>query len=196
MHPGRRAVVRSATADLHARAESEISSYAPPNTPEGYVQFLTVMHSVLTAFAEPLDRGADVVGLPGRSDDLRSALRSDLGGNQAVEPVEIHRLTNDAFALGVAYALEGSAMGAKQIRAQVAAHYVGPTRYLDLLLADRAQRWPKFVAGLDHSSLDHLDVVQVVTGANAVFNHIVASTTRSATATSAVTTNHQSRISL
>jgi len=167
-----RAAVKAATAELHAEAERDMASFADLSTTVGYRKFAQVMFTVLARFEAAADHGAALAGIEPRSAGLLRALQADIQKVDAldVRPIESLDADSPASALGVAYAIEGSALGAAVLRRRL-----GPdvtARYLDALVTQRHDRWPKLTAELDR--LDPNALPCCVAAAAGVFDAVRA----------------------
>lgn len=164
--------VRASTSAKHVELDAAIGGRAVLSTASGYRRLLTVTAMVLDQFAEPWDRVSAEAGLDRPSQLLRSALYADLGLIPVPEPASSspsNGVRSLAFAAGVGYALEGSALGATTIlrRLERGDGRDLPRSYYDTLACFAKTRWPPFCRWLDDTDLDDGAVAE---GAGAVFD--------------------------
>lgn len=184
--------LRDETAELHALVDELGSRVASVSDPVGYRTFLLAMARVTAEFAELLDRSSETAGLPPRSDMLLRALVADLHALDVVvrfeEPpagpeASAPDVATDAAAWGVGYVLEGSALGAAVLLAEIdGSPDERPTAYLSLLVEARAGRWPGFVEGLNAADLDEPAGDLAVDAARRVFRFVEAALVESSVA--------------
>jgi len=144
-------------------------------TVAGYVRFLEVMRSTTARFSRVVDTSMTLAGASARSDRLIDAMDADLLvlGRQPPDPTPAADpgAPPTTYGLGVAYAMEGSALGAAVIarNVHVAAHPA--MSYLTMVQADRPDRWPALLRALGDIR-EPADFSELVSGAAAVFEHV------------------------
>ena len=120
-------------------------------------------------------------GLPARNADLEACLANDIASTgerldaavpgSVIDTVEIDSHTS-AFDWGCAYAVEGSANGARFMRKSAAEKL--PTgvehQYLTQMAWDAANRWPRFVEALNDQT--EIDLKELERGATEVFRFV------------------------
>lgn len=160
-------MLRQATAEVHASAETQVDLRADIGSVDGYRRFIHVMHATTTRFARPLDHSSRLAGLEPRSEALIEALGQDLGATGVTECPTPTADYGAAWAVGVGYTLEGSSLGATVLRRRVPPDV--STCYLDLLLSARRTRWVSYSRWLDNPEQSRLAADEIVAGAVAVF---------------------------
>jgi heme oxygenase len=115
-----------------------------------------------------MGRVADEVGIEDATADLIQCLREDLDevGNPSL--LSNARFESRCECWGVAYVMEGSAMGGRQILKSISTRGDSAdfsTRYLSHLVAGSKGRWPKFLAALEIVDCDDASAVSAATSA-------------------------------
>lgn len=167
--------LRARTRALHAGVDAQMQASADVGTPTGYVAHLEIMHATMQRFASNADRGAEIAGVPCRARRLIGHLEADLLMLGSCTPGQIRAddVRDDAYALGVAYALEGSALGAALLAPTVALPSRNAMAYLEALQHERGGRWSSTVTTLNAvSASDTFD--GLVHGASDVFHDVQA----------------------
>ncbi|MDD9910786.1 MAG: biliverdin-producing heme oxygenase [Ahrensia sp.] len=118
----------------------------------GYAKWLSVMASVHGRYADCWDYASRELGLEAISHRIGAAIERDcsqlaLAQDQAPQLALSPRSLEHA--LGCAYVLEGSGLGARLLLRQASAENISPTFYLTALEKLSRTRWPSFVDGLD-----------------------------------------------
>ncbi|MEO0492325.1 MAG: hypothetical protein AAF081_02800 [Actinomycetota bacterium] len=136
--------LRTETRDRHAATEQAMARAADLTTDAGWNTYFGVMYAVTAEHADALDDAAMLADVPPRSERLLVALERDAAAAADLEPV----VASSAEAIaGIAYTLEGSALGAEVLRRRLP---VGRrSAYLDLLIDGRADRWRAIRRWLD-----------------------------------------------
>ncbi len=176
MRDGLRKRLREATEAVHSSAEQQVDLRASIETPDGYCRFLSVMHTALSSFAEPLDHSSLLSGLAPRSATLVDALETDLaelaGERPAPRPHRPPSASSDLYSIGVGYTLEGSSVGAGVLRRRVTDD--APTHYLDALLGERRDRWTHYSRWLDdQATAVPTGIDPAIDGASDVFRCVI-----------------------
>ena len=126
----------------------------------GYRVYLASMLQLYDRFEESLSwsaGAAKVTDLVGR---LKGCLRDDL------EALDVDDVVSDAAQQfdsneskwATSYVMEGASMGAKYVLRSIEAKKDRerfPTSYLETLVNESKDRWPKYVAALDNADCDH-----------------------------------------
>lgn len=144
--PTRRFVLRAETADAHAALDAAVG---PLDSLEAYRRYLRGLHAFRVTAEAQLDGAAwQPVALAG----LIAADMADLAvPAQPPVALEVLEVAGPSEALGLAYVLEGSALGARLLWRDAEALGLGAARgarHLAEQTADKA-RWPAFCAALD-----------------------------------------------
>jgi heme oxygenase len=162
-----RQFLRSATSVIHARLDNA-AALMRLDTREGYGRFLAAHAAALL----PLERELGEVGiaevLPDWPSRARAALlREDLAQmGVGFVPLDPPLLGDDAAAMGAAYVLEGSRLGASVIRQQI--HPDFPSRYLRHGQGKRL--WASFLDRLENTQSVRLRPQVARAGAMATFS--------------------------
>jgi heme oxygenase len=162
---------------MHTDVDALLQEFADVATTQGYVAHLSIMHATMKRFAASADRGALLADIPYRADRLIERLEADLQtmGSGLTNLVVPDPLVGDEYALGVAYALEGSALGAAALAPAVVSSGRQAMRYLNSLQLERGGRWPSLVGRLN-AVAPGAAYDDVVMGATAVFEDVRART--------------------
>ena len=141
-----RSALRSHTADQHQKLDDAVGAF---DTSEGYARFVRQSHRFRAATENAMPRSVDWTVIP-----LAGLLANDLDdlGEAAEEQVQFPVAPADPnYWLGVAYVLEGSALGARLlVRRAEALGFSGRhgARHL-AKQAETGSRWRDFQAQLD-----------------------------------------------
>lgn len=167
--------LKLAADDAHHQTEAAVDLHADVGTLSGYRRFIELMSATTIEHAAALDRSSVLAQLEPRSAELVSALASDRGpgcGDRLyVQPIPTPIASpNDSWAIGVGYALEGSALGALVVKRRCPEG--ASTNYLDVLLAGRRDRWVHYSRWLDELADDEHCVETMSAGAIAVFDSV------------------------
>ncbi len=148
---------------------------------DGYRRFLRVMHATLANFGAELDATARAADLAARSETLLGLIEVDLAatatpavdpGLGVVGPVRPN-VADAPFGAGVAYALEGSSLGAEVLRRRATdAEAKRSTAYFDTVLTGRRDRWHRYCTWLDNAVRTDEDRRAAARGAKAVFTYV------------------------
>jgi heme oxygenase len=141
-----RSALRSHTANQHRKLDDAVGAF---DTIEGYARFVRQSHSFRTATEEAIPPSVDWSVLP-----LAGLLANDLDdlGQRPDAQIPFPDAPADpAYWLGVAYVLEGSALGARLLVRRAAALGFSDTRGARHLAeqAETGSRWRDFQARLD-----------------------------------------------
>lgn len=146
MIPSLRDDLRHTTRARHAALDEAVTSTL--STHAGYVSFLQASLATIAALEAPLARRG-IVAPAGRT----ALLQADLAELGAPPPSTVHARValppSAAEAYGVAYVVEGSALGGVFLAKVIEDRLGAPTRYLRLRGADTARAWGAFVTRLD-----------------------------------------------
>lgn len=160
-----RAALRARTSHQHERLDRAVGLF---DTREQYAAFLEGSFRFRAAAERALDRrrGWEVE----RLSELIDADLADLGRAPGAPARFPNVPDSDAFALGIAYVLEGSALGARLLARRAAAlGFDGAhgARHLARQTGDKA-RWQRFLGVLD--AVGPADREQVIAGAASAFD--------------------------
>lgn len=168
-----RALLRTATSELHARIDTALSGSFDTDL-GAYTGFL----QSLSRGVFPLERLFEKSGverlLPDWPERRRAAaLRQDLAalGVEAPEPADMAPAGGDAWLFGALYVLEGSRLGGKLLLKQVLANPDPRARMATAYLSQGADKalWPSFLLRLEASDAVAKSPDQAVAGARAAF---------------------------
>jgi len=159
-----RSEIRKETNLFHKLAEEATQTYAPLNTKEGYLRFLSGMLEVYQNFGPALDTSSQLIGIEPRSKKVIDALFKDLEKDEREVTKESSTLASNKpeVSLGIAYTLEGSALGAKIIRQRLDDSEMKnmPKNYLLLLESQSPSRWPKTLSALGELESGHETTIE------------------------------------
>jgi heme oxygenase len=134
-----RTALKRETAQLHLRLEARMETLGSFESQRGYSAWLITMQRLHALFAQDHDAGARQLGLEPLGDDLMQALAADTGMNVSAAP---RPCLPAAHAIGVAYVLEGSAVGGRLLMRRKTGLGNVPDAYLRLLVERSYARWP------------------------------------------------------
>ena len=160
--------LRSKTKDAHQDLDDFVAAMKVFDSASRYRVFLLGMNRLYQAFGNEVDWASTQIGVSPSSEKLVSNIQTDgaftseeLKWNDEKSRERLAGLSivdNEACNLGVAYVLEGSAMGARfmvkaaekmiELNSSKTAKPMGAT-YLQTLAQDSYDRWPKFVEALN-----------------------------------------------
>lgn len=149
-------LLRDRTQEIHQSTETRLLADADVATVDGLERFHAVMRHAFLRHGAALDLAAVEVGVRPRSGELLDALSS--GRRHRIEARLTTQRDHDRRRLaGVAYTLEGSALGAEVLRRRLPPS--ASSAYLDLLVDGRAARWSRVKAWLDRFDPNDIDVL-------------------------------------
>ena len=129
---------------------------------QGYRNYLACMQAMQVHFRESLNRVTAKSDLPIRTRTIEGCLRADLVSDFAVrENVDTSRImvtanepTSEDW--GIAYVMEGSAMGGRYLMATASEHLPSSatTHFLRQLAEDSQLRWPRFLSALELAMIE------------------------------------------
>ena len=144
---GMRNQLREHTKSSHAQLDSFVGSIEPFNSRDGYACYLQGMYWLYQAYAPAYDLASSAAGLRPVSGIHQANIVADLGRLPLAKP-ELADSISLEQQIAVGYVLEGSAMGARyMIKTVTEASF--STSYLELLVEESYQRWPRLVEWLD-----------------------------------------------
>ena len=169
---GLRGLLRQQTRDLHQAVDDRFSASGAITTRAGYRLFLSTMAAMHAQFGHAADRAVERAGLAPRAGDHWQRLMADLGCHGVFPSVPVPGRHNPDVDAGVAYVLEGSALGAQLLLKQVRDAEIGGLGmgYLQSLCDERQVRWARYCRWLDTASVDEDGALQ---GARSVFGTIL-----------------------
>ena len=178
---GRRAALRDATAEIHARLEALTASAGAFEDRRRYGAYLLASLSARAAVEAALkDAGAATVWPAFTSRCMASLMQqdaADLGLSASPDmPLQNFVLAGHAATLGALYVLEGSALGARMLVAQARALGLSEefgARHLHAQAADR-QIWRDFLCVLETARLDDAGDAEAAAAACEVFSVFAA----------------------
>lgn len=182
-----RQFLRSATAVIHGRLDMA-AALMRLDTREGYCAFLQGHAAALLPLERELrDTGIDTL-LPDWSERTRAAaLSADLRElDIGFTPLDPPLFGCDAAALGAAYVLEGSRLGASQIRQSVDPAL--PRRYLSH--GEGQKLWSSFLLRLEENESVHARPEAARSGALATFSMFETALKRAAAAAPEAVASH------
>ena len=149
-------LLRDRTQEIHRSTEARLLAEADMATVDGLERFHAVMRHALHRHGHALDLAAAEAGVRPRSGELLDALSS--GPHPLARTATMTASDHDRRQLaGIAYTLEGSALGAEVLRQRLPP--AASSAYLDLLVDGRAARWTQVKAWLDHFDPSGIDVI-------------------------------------
>ena len=168
-----RAHLRRATAACHERVDAAFSAFDLA-TPFGYAGFLAAQSAAVIPVEQAIEAaGIDDILPDWRERTRRIALGRDLAslGRTAARPVPVVPPDGPAAALGMAYVLEGSRLGAAVLLRRVLGGRDPTSRAATAYLRHGAgsDLWQRFLACLEAPSYLEADLAKMTDGAIAVF---------------------------
>lgn len=156
-----RDVLRKRTSQAHRNLDSNVSGVGAFSSVGGYCRYLQCMRDLHAQYQKPIASVSQHVGLPDNTQTILDSIDKDIEGcgrspNTKHQQNSAVSYDEDA-ALGIAYVLEGSSMGARYVvktaRAQLPEGT--PTHYLDCMSQSAKERWPAIVKSLSNQSCEN-----------------------------------------
>ena len=169
-----RKLLRESTREAHDRLDQSVTGGQPLETVAGYGHYLDSMRKLYRGLAHQHDWVASECGLEQQAQHFAELILSDLMaiGYPATTPdIEMASPSDsESFRWGVAYTLEGSAMGAMGMFKHMKSitEFEDDCRYLEAVSSNARNRWPTFCEHLE-SSVDNES--EVVAGATFAFEY-------------------------
>ena len=174
------AALRAATARSHQALEERLDIAAPGATRQDYLDYLEDMHGWLQAFEQPLwdadwpacleagARGGKVAWI---EQDLASAGMARHAVDALPRPGFSADLTRPASRFGLAYVIEGSQLGTKQLRQRLGPSLDGwEPRWLEGYGARNGALWRSFLLALEQHVRTPQDIDDACAAAVAGFD--------------------------
>ena len=170
--------IRETTREIHQTLDSQIGAAGVFENTTNYCNFLSCMAAMHVQFADSCRKVSLSAGLPRREADLATCLVNDIASTNERSEIDIAgsaltAVASDsqasAFDWGCAYAIEGSANGARYMKKSAEKTLPADIefQYLKQMAWDAANRWPPFIKELNERS--ELDREQLERGATEVF---------------------------
>lgn len=170
--------LRSATQPHHSRTEAAFEALNVFADQDGYVIWLTSLRTMHHRFGAALDLVSREFGLPEIQETLIDLIEQDIRAAQANPPIfpkRPHVIPDVNEAMGMAYAMEGSGMGAQILRKRAKSAGCRVPRYIAHLSEVSSERWPVFTRSLDQR---RPNMAQALFGATTVFQLLEANMKR------------------
>ncbi len=167
-----RFILRDATLEDHQKTEDLMGGMSILDTPQTSLNWLSAMWRMHSHFAQCVDHVSTRFGLPPHQGVLLEAISTDIKTLSGHKPPAINpasQLSSFDKMIGIAYTIEGSALGASVLKKRKSHTNPEGSFYLDAMSQSSKARWPIFTGALETHVRDTDATIQ---GARSAFQYL------------------------